>query len=85
MLHKEDGDKKTKFVNNNNKPSKVDKKGHNTLNVNPKTSAYDRVVQLVTNDNAEPVSQQQGPEPKKKYILLFKYVYFFCFLVHALF
>ena len=67
MLHKEDGDKRS-FVVTNNKPSKVDKKGHKTLNVNPKTSAYDRVVQLVTNDNAEPVSQQHGAITKQVHI-----------------
>ena len=37
----------------------VAKKGLKTLHVNPNTSTCDRVVQLVTNDNAEPVSQQQ--------------------------
>ena len=70
MLHKEHGDKKTMFEINK-KPNTVVKKEPKTSRVSgptPKTSAYDRVVQLVTNDNAEAVSQQQpqGQEAKKK-------------------
>ena len=82
MLRKAHGNKKTMFEINK-KPNTVVKNEPKTSRVSepiPKTSAYDRVVQLVTNDNAEAVSQQrpQGQEPqKKKYILWFNYVSLF--------
>ena len=81
MLNKSHADKKTMFEITKN-PNTVVKKEPKTSRGSepiPKTSAYDRVVQLVTNDNAEAVSQQrpQGQEPKNKYILLFNYVSFF--------
>ena len=70
MLNKSHGDKTTMFEINKN-PNTVVKKEPKTSRGSepiPKTSAYDRVVQLVTNDNAEAVSQQrpQGQEPKKQ-------------------
>ena len=67
MLHKEHSDKTTLFVNNT-KSGKVDKSEPNTSRATINTSAYDRVVQLGTNDNAEPLSQQQpqGQEHKQK-------------------
>ena len=67
MLNKSHGDKTTMFEINKH-PNTVVKKEPKTSRGSepiPKTSAYDRVVQLVTNDNAEAVSQQrpQGQEP----------------------
>ena len=71
MLHKE-GDEKKSFFVNTHVPSKVDKKGQNAIRVNAKTSAYDRVVQLVSNDSADSVSQQppQGQDTKKVHIIV---------------
>ena len=58
MLDKEHNDKKKTFFVNTNKSSKVDKEPK-TSRVNNKNSAYDRVVQLVTNDTVETLSKQQ--------------------------
>ena len=71
MLYKEHNDNKKTFFVNNNKSSKVDKEPK-TSRVNNKNSAYDRVVQLVTNDTAEAVSQQQpqGQEQNKVHIIV---------------
>ena len=71
MLYKEHNDKKTAFFVNNNKSSKVDKEPK-TSRVNNKNSAYDRVVQLVTNDTAETESKQQpqGQEQNKVHIIV---------------
>ena len=71
MLHKEEGNKKTMFELKNNKQHTVvtnTPKTSRSSGPTPKTSAYDRVVQLVANDNTESVSQQQpqGPAPTKQ-------------------
>ena len=60
MFHKEHSDNKSIFVNHI-KLDKVDKKKESktTPHVNTKTSAYDRVVQLVTNDIQEVKPQQE--------------------------
>ena len=50
------------------KPNTVVKTEPKTSRATIKTSAYDRVVQLVTNDNAEPVSQQQEEHKTKKQV-----------------
>ena len=65
MFHKEHSDKKNIFVNNI-KLDKVDKKKESktTPHVNTKISAYDRVVQLVTNDIPEVKPPQE--EQKKR-------------------
>ena len=71
MLYTEhNATKKTIFVNNS-KSSKVDNEPK-TSRVNNKNSAYDRVVELVTNDTAETVSKQQpqGQEQKKVHIIV---------------
>ena len=57
-------DKKDIFVSNI-RLNKADKKENKqTPHVNTKVSAYDRVVQLVTNDNTQ--VKQQTEEEKKK-------------------
>ena len=64
MFHKQQLDKKDIFANNI-KLTKVDKKVNNqTPHVNTKISAYDRVVQMVTNDGTDVKHQQE--ESKKK-------------------
>ena len=64
MFHKQQLDKKDIFANNI-KLTKVDKKVHKqTPHVNTKISAYDRVVQIVTNDDTDVKHQQE--ESKKK-------------------
>ena len=66
MFH---SDKKNMFVNNITL-DKVDKKKESktTPHVNTKISAYDRVVQLVTNDNTEVKVQAPQEEQKKRYV-----------------
>ena len=56
----------------NIKLDKVDRKkaSKTTPHVNTKISAYDRVVQSVTNDNSEVKPPQE--EQQKEYILVFK-------------
>ena len=49
MFSKHETDKKNIFVNT----IKVDKKKETTPHVNIRMNAYDRVVQIVTNDNNE--------------------------------
>ena len=68
MNQKEQSDKKTIFVNNI-KLDKVDKKKESktTPHVNTKISAYDRTVQLVTNDNPEVKPQQEEQKNKSSY------------------
>ena len=63
MFSKHEADKKNIFVNT----IKVDKKkdGKTTPHVSTKISAYDRVVQIVTNDNNEVKPEE---EAKNKYI-----------------
>lgn len=65
MFPKQHSDKKIMFVNNT-QLDKVDKKKYSktTPHVSTKISAYDRVVQLVTNDNSEVKPPQE--ELKKK-------------------
>ena len=64
LFKQQQPDKKNIFVNNI-RLNKVDKKENKqTPHVNTKVSAYERVVQLVTNDNTE--VKQQTEEPKKK-------------------
>ena len=64
MFHKVQSDKKHTFVNN----IKLDKKKENktTPHVHVKISAYDKVVQLVTNYNKEEKPAQE--EATKMYI-----------------
>ena len=66
MFHKEHIDKTNIFVSNI-KLNKVDKKKESktTPYVNTKISAYDRVVQLVTNDNSE----VKPPQEEQKHIV----------------
>ena len=62
MFSKHETDKKTIFVNT----IKVDKKKSKTTpHVSTKISAYDRVVQIVTNDTNEVKPEE---EAKRKYI-----------------
>ena len=61
MFSKHESDKKHIFVNT----IKVDKKKETTPHVSIKMNAYDRVVQIVTNDNNEVKPEE---EAKKKYI-----------------
>ena len=60
---------KTIFVNNI-KLDKVDKKKESktTPHVNTKVSAYDRVVQLVTNDNIDVVKAPQEEQKRKVHV-----------------
>ena len=64
MLSKNETDKKNIFVNT----IKVDKKKESktTPHVSTKISAYDRVVQIVTNDSNEIKPGPEGQESKKK-------------------
>ena len=55
---------KTNIFVNANKLHKAEKKDKNTPHVNVKVSAYDKVVNLVTNDDAGTVKVQD--ESKKK-------------------
>ena len=68
MFSKRETDKKNIFVNT----IKVDKKKESktTPHVSTKISAYDRVVQIVTNDGQGPQIKPgpEGQESKKKYI-----------------
>ena len=63
MNYKEQSVKKTIFVNNI-KIDKVDKKKESKTapHVNPKISAYDRVVQLVTSANTDVKQPQEEPK-----------------------
>ena len=69
MFHKEHSDKKNIFVNRTDK-KKESKTGNAGLqakgppHVHTKISAYDRIVQLVTNDRSE-VNPQQDEQKKK--------------------
>ena len=68
-------DKKDIFVSNI-RLNKADKKENKqTPHVNTKVSAYDRVVQLVTNDNTQ--VKQQTEEEQKRYICVFRLVVLF--------
>ena len=71
MLHKEGDEPESIFVNTN-VPSKVDKTWHDTIRVTAKASAHDRVVQLVSNDSADSVSQQppQGQDTQNVHIIV---------------
>ena len=70
MFHTEHGVNTTMFEINNT-PNTVVKTEPKTSRATPKTSAYDRVVQLVANYNAEPVSQQQEePQTKEVHIIV---------------
>ena len=68
-------DKKSIFVNN----MKLDKKTESktTPHANVQISAYDKVVQVVTNDNTEVKPPQEEPPPKKKYIWVFNNTFIF--------
>jgi len=76
MFYKE-SDKKHVLVSNIIL-DKVDKKKESktTPNVNVKISAYDKIIQLVTNGKAGVKPQQE--EQNKKYIGVFKTQFFFC-------
>ena len=62
MFHKVQSDNKNMFVNN----IKLDKKKESktTPHVNLKISAYDKGVQLVTNDNKEVKPPQEEPNKR---------------------
>ena len=64
MFSKHETDKKNIFVNT----IKVDKKKESktTPNVNTKISAYDRVVQIVTNNDNNEIKPEEEAPPKKK-------------------
>ena len=49
--------KKSVFVNNIKLNKTENDKGNKTPHVSTKVSAYDRVVQLVTNDNTDTINQ----------------------------
>ena len=61
MFSKHESDKNHIFVNT----IKVDKKKETTPHVSIKMNAYNRVVQIVTNDNKEVKPEQRS---QKKYI-----------------
>ena len=70
MIHKQQRDKEDIFANNI-KLTKVDKKVNNqTPHVNTNISAYDRVVQVVSNDGTDVNHQQE--ESNKRYTLAFR-------------
>ena len=75
-----ESDKKHIFVNNITL-DKVDKKRETktTPHANVKISAYDKIVQLVTNDNAGVKPQQE--EQQQKYIVFKGVVLFFVFKI----
>ena len=83
MLFKQQQSDKNDIFVNNIRLNNVDKKDNKqTPHVNTKVSAYDRVVQLVTNDNTE--VKQQIEEPKKRYTCVLRLVsllfaFFCCF------
>ena len=59
MIHQQQRDKKDMFANNI-KLTKVDKKvNKQTPHVNTNISAYDRVVQIVSNDGTDVNHQQE--------------------------
>ena len=59
-------DKKTSVFVNNIKLNKTENdKGNKTPHVSTKVSAYDRVVQLVTNDNTDTINQSDNQNNNK--------------------
>ena len=76
MFRKLQSDNKHIFVNN----IKLDKKKESktTPHVNVKISAYDKVVQLITNDNKEVKPPQEEAKTKSTYECLNKH-FVLCF------
>ena len=68
MFSKHETDKKNIFVNT----IKVDKKKESktTPNVNTKISAYDRVVQIVTNNDNNEIKPEEEAPPKKVHMII---------------
>ena len=76
MTHKQPLDKTDIFANTMTL-TKVDKKVHKQPpHVNTNISAYDRVVQVVSNDGTDVNLQQE--ESNKRYTLAFRYGFICC-------